>query len=734
MSDTDIRLFMRDQARRVRDLERKTKSTAAAPADLRHSAIDGGQQIIRSKNGVVTYRIGEDPVTGITEPEFLNGADPEKPEAPHVDVGGETVKVQLSGLDAEGEAAPRDFWRAEVHLSTQEDFTPDSGTFGTYIGDIKGSSTHRIPGGEWWVRIIWVTKSNKRSEPSDAVAVDVPPLVDTDDIEEVLDEAQQRIDDYRDNVAGPRFEQLETKQGEHEIAISDASSAITDAQQALEDKADKSALGELEDKLDNFEFPDDFPDLGDVEAAIEAAESNAKDHADGLPKVLHGTGAPSGTAPDESIWFQHEDDLSGAVIGQWSMVDGSWKSTPVGSEAIANLDVGKLTAGSAVIAEAVLSKIWAELGVFDRLEANKADLIEIVAEDLIAENATLINTVMQNLSVAERADFAEAFADEFWAKLGVFDKLQSEEAWISSAMLENVEAEKVTVTQELVGRIAQFLEIEAGMIKSNAFEGETFTGGTFEGTKFRTHSEPERGVTFSEHGIEVFDSDHNRTMNVEASTGDVSITGRVSSEIEDRPEAAILGVNHRVNRPALILDTGDDADLQPSILSTGSHVNTIPAGSLAMNAREQDANSSGAAVVMLHEGGDLDVKANFGPNGGTGMAVVNGELILAGYTPDNAIRANQKLRAGQTTSTTLNDASIAFDIMLSAPVPYGSHIVTANSYSAMSTGHRAGAVGVTTVNASRLRLILSSRYPSGAGTWSVMYTTHWVAPIGSGGK
>lgn len=243
------------------------------------------------------------------------------------------------------------------------------------------------------------------------------------------------------------------------------------------------------------------------------AETNAKAHANSLPKVLHGTTAPSGTAPDGSVWFQHVGSLSGAVTGQWNRVAGAWVSTPIRSEAIANLDVGKLTAGSAVVGEAVTQKLLANEAVINRLTsaaawiggsiikdgqitapkitvtdelisnffaANRALVNEelVVRGNLIADNATIISAALKNLSVAEKATFASAFADEMFAKMAVIDKLRAESAWIGGTLLEDgaVTAKKITVTDELIAdmfkasraRIENELVVEGQLFAKNA--------------------------------------------------------------------------------------------------------------------------------------------------------------------------------------------------------------------------------------------------------------------------
>ncbi|MGJ9505382.1 hypothetical protein [Actinotignum sp. GS-2025c] len=80
--------------------------------------------------------------------------------------------------------------------------------------------------------------------------------------------------------------------------------------------------------------------------------------ANGKNKIWTSPGTPSGSvaAVEGDIWWQTS---GGAVIGQWQYKDGRWVATQINSSVIANLDVGKLTAGNAMISEAVINKLWA---------------------------------------------------------------------------------------------------------------------------------------------------------------------------------------------------------------------------------------------------------------------------------------------------------------------------------------------------------------------------------------
>src|SRR5690625_4210144 len=219
-----------DLARRLARLERKQRSTAAAHADLRHSALDHGARIpVKDDQGNTTAYVGSGP-TGI---EHVGGPGPSQPSEPFVDVGGEVVKIQHSGLDVHEAPAPADFRRAQIHVSQDEVFEPSLSSLAGYLEEADGSFTHRLPGGEWWVGIVWETLSGKTSVMSATVLADIPPLVDAQDIQDTLDAAQERLDEYRDNVAAPRFQALETGLSESNDNLADARTRLSAAEQTL---------------------------------------------------------------------------------------------------------------------------------------------------------------------------------------------------------------------------------------------------------------------------------------------------------------------------------------------------------------------------------------------------------------------------------------------------------------------------------------------------------------------
>src|SRR5699024_6114028 len=129
--------------------------------------------------------------------------------------------------------------------------------------------------------------------------------------------------------------------------------------------------------------------------------------------------------------------------------------------------------------------------------------------------------------------------------------LTAEEAFIGGALIKNktIDVSKIKVTEQLTAAVAKFLEIEAGMLKSNAFEGETFTGGTFEGATIRG--------------------------------------GALYAERDDVDQFAYIGPDASGDgRPGVTFHTGDDSHIHPIISAVTYSGTNVYAGCLFLSGRE----------------------------------------------------------------------------------------------------------------------------------------------------
>lgn len=86
-----------------------------------------------------------------------------------------------------------------------------------------------------------------------------------------------------------------------------------------------------------------------------------------------------------------------------------------------------------------------------------------------------------------------------------------------------VTAQKITASEELTAKVAQFLTIRAGQIEADAIDGMTITGATFQ----TGVSNPR--VVIDKDGIRAFDTRGAQTLDVASKSGDVSMIGDLAT-------------------------------------------------------------------------------------------------------------------------------------------------------------------------------------------------------------
>lgn len=183
----------------------------------------------------------------------------------------------------------------------------------------------------------------------------------------------------------------------------------------------------------------------------------------------------SGQAVGDTCRVQDAQTLN--IVAEWRWDGATWERMKVTSEQISNLDVGKLTAGSANIAEVTARKIASDVGRF----------LEITTDQL---------------TVTGNASFVNATAHHVWTEI-------------------------VTAGQ------GEFEQIKAGMLAANAvtasniqagaIDGQVITGATVQ-TDRRNYS----GIKIDAAGIRAYDArSNNTTFQVDAATGKVKVFGNV---------------------------------------------------------------------------------------------------------------------------------------------------------------------------------------------------------------
>lgn len=232
-----------------------------------------------------------------------------------------------------------------------------------------------------------------------------------------------------------------------------------------------------------------------------------------------------------------------------------------------------------------------------------------------------------------------------------------------------ITADKIDAGAVTAGKIAADA-VQASQIAANAITAKH----TITGALFQTSATAGVGIKIDSSGIRAFSPTTGLTMQVVASTGNVSIVGSLTTG----GGAAQVVMSDQIvrNRPGIRLGTGSTAALEPVIQSIASAVDSYSAGSLVVSGREAVANSTGRAELVLKVGGDFDLVQQWGPaaTNGVGISKVGQYLEVKGRHRTSAIPNNMAsvLCIGSSQST----ASPVWSFTYGAPAPSGSRVVT----------------------------------------------------------
>ena len=184
-----------------------------------------------------------------------------------------------------------------------------------------------------------------------------------------------------------------------------------------------------------------------------------------------------GTAVGDTCRVQDAQTLD--IVAEWRWDGSTWERMRVTSEQISNLDVGKLTAGAANIAEVTARKIASDVGRF----------LEITTDQL---------------TVTGNASFVNATAHHVWTEI-------------------------ITAGQ------GEFEKITAGMLAANSVSASNIQGGAIDGqvitgATIQTERAGNRGLKLSSDGLQVYSPRGWKSLDIDARTGEVTINGRLGRQ------------------------------------------------------------------------------------------------------------------------------------------------------------------------------------------------------------
>jgi hypothetical protein len=181
-----------------------------------------------------------------------------------------------------------------------------------------------------------------------------------------------------------------------------------------------------------------------------------------------------GSAVGDTCRVQDAQTLN--IVAEWRWDGAHWERMRVTSEQISNLDVGRLTAGSANIPEIAARKIASDVGRF----------LEITTDQL---------------TVTGNASFVNATAHHVWTEI-------------------------VTAGQ------GEFEQIKAGMLAANSVNASNIQGGAIDGqvitgATIQTSKQNNSGIKIDSWGMRAYRPNGRTAFSVNATTGGVYVDGDV---------------------------------------------------------------------------------------------------------------------------------------------------------------------------------------------------------------
>lgn len=162
------------------------------------------------------------------------------------------------------------------------------------------------------------------------------------------------------------------------------------------------------------------------------------------------------------------------IVAEWKWNGSDWERARVSGEQISNLDVGRLTAGSAAINDLAARRIAGDIGKFLQLTTDQ-------------------------LTVTGNASFVDLTAKHVWTRI-------------------------------INARSGEFEKIKAGMLDANSVTADNLRAGAIDGqvitgASIQTDRQNNRGLKIDNNGMRVYSAAGWKSLDINASTGEITISG-----------------------------------------------------------------------------------------------------------------------------------------------------------------------------------------------------------------
>jgi hypothetical protein len=167
------------------------------------------------------------------------------------------------------------------------------------------------------------------------------------------------------------------------------------------------------------------------------------------------------------------------IVAEWKWNGSDWERARVSGEQISNLDVGRLTAGSAAINDLAARRIAGDIGKFLQLTTDQ-------------------------LTVTGNASFVDLTAKHVWARI-------------------------------VNARSGEFEKIKAGMIAANAITADNIRAGAIDGqvitgASIQTDRQNNRGLKIDSSGMRAYSATGWKSLDIDAHTGEITINGSLGRQ------------------------------------------------------------------------------------------------------------------------------------------------------------------------------------------------------------
>lgn len=167
------------------------------------------------------------------------------------------------------------------------------------------------------------------------------------------------------------------------------------------------------------------------------------------------------------------------IVAEWKWNGFDWERARVSGEQISNLDVGRLTAGSAAINDLAARRIAGDIGKFLQLTTDQ-------------------------LTVTGNASFVDLTAKHVWTRI-------------------------------INARSGEFEKIKAGMIAANAITADNIRAGAVDGqvitgASIQTDRQNNRGLKIDSSGMRAYSATGWKSLDIDARTGEITINGSLGRQ------------------------------------------------------------------------------------------------------------------------------------------------------------------------------------------------------------